>query len=238
MTDRALIERLRSSVAEQGDPKAVYRTRPVALFEEAADRLEALTGGEAEAELAQELHESGGRLGRSPTQRSDGDDATIWRVCQVLRGECSHCPASEMVAGDACVRGCRLQAIECVNVVETGNPWRREDGVNAPWISFALEKDWPISTDGHHSISDTRRWLARQLMDSTLSEAEALGAVAHNPAVKAAMNLPSLDGGAEAFFNAFRIEVAPTLARWEEQSAATQERYRRALALYFGTGSR
>lgn len=47
--------------------------------------------------------------------------------------------------------------------------------------------DWPISTDGPHAITDARRWLARQLMDSRLSEAEAFGIVAHSPAIDAEM---------------------------------------------------
>lgn len=47
-----LVERLRSPAAEQGDPKAVYRTRPVALFEEAADALEAQQARIAELEAA------------------------------------------------------------------------------------------------------------------------------------------------------------------------------------------
>ena len=42
MSTNDIINRLRSPGAEQGDPKAVYRTRPVALFEEAADKIEGL----------------------------------------------------------------------------------------------------------------------------------------------------------------------------------------------------
>lgn len=41
-----------------------------------------------------------------------------------------------------------------------------------------------ISTDGPHEISKTRKWLARQLLDSTLSEKEALGVVAYSPALE------------------------------------------------------
>lgn len=52
-----------------------------------------------------------------------------------------------------------------------------------------LEPHRQISADGPVSISNTRRWLARQLMDSRLEEAEALGIVAHHPAV-------ANDGGA------------------------------------------
>lgn len=41
-----------------------------------------------------------------------------------------------------------------------------------------------ISTDGPHQITDDRRWLARQLLDSKLSDEEAYGIVAFAPAVK------------------------------------------------------
>ena len=41
-----------------------------------------------------------------------------------------------------------------------------------------------ISTDGPHPITEHRRWLARQLLDSKLSEAEAFEIVAHHPALK------------------------------------------------------
>lgn len=40
-----------------------------------------------------------------------------------------------------------------------------------------------ISRDGPHKISDTRKWLARQLLDSKLDEAEAIGIVAYSPAI-------------------------------------------------------
>lgn len=40
-----------------------------------------------------------------------------------------------------------------------------------------------ISEDGPHPITDERRWLARQLLDSKLSDAEAFGIVAFHPAV-------------------------------------------------------
>jgi hypothetical protein len=63
----------------------------------------------------------------------DGDP-NIWRVCHVITGDCKQCPESKMVGGDECTPGCYLQAVECVNVVETGNPWRKMEGVRAPWI--------------------------------------------------------------------------------------------------------
>lgn len=46
-----------------------------------------------------------------------------------------------------------------------------------------LKANWPISLDGQYYIGVNRSWLARQLMDSTLSEAEALGIVAHAPEI-------------------------------------------------------
>jgi len=60
----------------------------------------------------------------------------------------------------------------------------------------ALEPDWPISTDGPHKIGDHRRWLARKLMDSTLTADEAYSIVRHG--------LPAAP--------------APTLEHQEEQS--------------------
>lgn len=67
-----------------------------------------------------------------------GDDLEVWRVCHVITGDCKRCPATEIIdidgAGDECTRACRLQAEECINVVETGNPWRKTEGVRAPWI--------------------------------------------------------------------------------------------------------
>ena len=43
-----------------------------------------------------------------------------------------------------------------------------------------------ISTDGPHAITDTRHWLARQLLDSKLSDQSAFSIVAHAPSIKAA----------------------------------------------------
>jgi hypothetical protein len=50
-----------------------------------------------------------------------------------------------------------------------------------------LEPLWPISKDGPHEISDHRRWLARQLMDSKLDEKTAFEIVAYSPAITAAL---------------------------------------------------
>ena len=73
---------------------------------------------------------------KTPTNKAEsmGDDQEVWRVCRVIKGDCHRCPETEMIGGDECVRACRLQADECINVVETGNPWRKTDNVRAPWI--------------------------------------------------------------------------------------------------------
>ncbi len=42
---------------------------------------------------------------------------------------------------------------------------------------------WPISTDGPHKPCEHRVWLARQLLDSKLTDDEAYGIVAFSPAV-------------------------------------------------------
>lgn len=45
------------------------------------------------------------------------------------------------------------------------------------------EPDWSISLDGDHKISDVRRNMARWLMDSRLSDYEAIGYAAYHPRV-------------------------------------------------------
>jgi hypothetical protein len=44
-----------------------------------------------------------------------------------------------------------------------------------------LEPDWAVSKDGTHKIGDQRRWLARKLMDSKLTDEEAFGIVCYHP---------------------------------------------------------
>lgn len=74
---------------------------------------------------------------RAPQSVPEATSEDVWRVCAVIREECvcDHCPATED-HGDGyglCTRACYLQALECVNVVQTGNPWRKTVGVKAPW---------------------------------------------------------------------------------------------------------
>ena len=92
------------------------------------------------------------------------EDAAIWRTCHVITGDCKRCPASEMVDGDECIRGCRMQAEECVNVVETGNPWRKtaQADLRAPWVAL-----WPtgegVSGGLAELLSDIDAWFTRAL---------------------------------------------------------------------------
>lgn len=70
---------------------------------------------------------------------SEPDQDAVWRVCEVIRGDCEHCPPEEDFGEHGVYkRGCYLQATECVNVVETGNPWRKTTDVRSPWVVLAL----------------------------------------------------------------------------------------------------
>lgn len=58
---------------------------------------------------------------------SGPDPETVYRVCPFLRDlkPCMRC-TTEMFDGEPYTRGCFALAREIVNVVETGNPWRKE----------------------------------------------------------------------------------------------------------------
>lgn len=64
-----------------------------------------------------------------------GEQESVWRVCHAITGECRRCPERELLHGEDYMRGCYMQAVECINVVETGNPWRKTSGVRAPWVA-------------------------------------------------------------------------------------------------------
>lgn len=72
-------------------------------------------------------------------------------------------------------------------------PWPSKDAFSGISISVfdfiqalppAPAAEPAISTDGPHEISKTRKWLARQLLDSMLSEKEAFSVVAYSPALE------------------------------------------------------
>ena len=58
----------------------------------------------------------------------------VWRVCHVIKGDCKGCPRRDLIGGELYCRGCFRQAEECINTVETGNPWRKTEGVRAPYV--------------------------------------------------------------------------------------------------------
>ncbi|MGA0604926.1 hypothetical protein ACO2Q0_02915 [Phenylobacterium sp. VNQ135] len=76
----------------------------------------------------------------SPKWWQVADSETVWRVCHARRKAhgkaCERCPSSELADGESFTRGCYLQAVETVNIVQTGNPWRKTEGVKAPWVVY------------------------------------------------------------------------------------------------------
>jgi hypothetical protein len=64
----------------------------------------------------------------------NSDDNVVWATCAFLKEykdsdrTCNKCPAEEVYLRDPCTRACRLIAQEIINVVETGNPWRKTLG--------------------------------------------------------------------------------------------------------------
>lgn len=69
------------------------------------------------------------------------DQETVWRVCRAIKADCKNCPAEHVHAGEVYSSGCYLQAVECINTVETGNPWRKTEGVKPPWTVLPQGKD-------------------------------------------------------------------------------------------------
>lgn len=83
------------------------------------------------------------------TPKSAAPEA-VWRVCHVINasvGPCKKCPAKYVREGEAYTRGCYLHAEECINTVETGNPWRKTEGVRAPFVVFGPQVPQPIRED-------------------------------------------------------------------------------------------
>ena len=64
----------------------------------------------------------------------------VHRVCRAIRGECLNCSQTETFGSDQFVRGCYHHAVEVINTVETGNPWRKTEGVKAPWTALSQPK--------------------------------------------------------------------------------------------------
>lgn len=104
-----------------------------------ADRAIALANAPLQALLEERTRERDQAL--SSAQSLPGCAASpateaVWRVCEVIKGDCKRCPATEeMPPHGLCIRACYHQAEECVNTVETGNPWRKTGDVREPFIS-------------------------------------------------------------------------------------------------------
>lgn len=63
----------------------------------------------------------------------------LWRVCRVIKGDCRQCAATVIIDDEPYTPGCYLHAQEAVNTVETGNPWRKTEGVKAPWVALSTD---------------------------------------------------------------------------------------------------
>jgi hypothetical protein len=99
MTDRALIERLRAKAWQSSSRRnsaGGLSDHQNHVCWQAADRLEALTGGEAETQLVQELHELGGQV----------DDLAML-VCKLVR----HVPDGKQI---------KVQAVDYLNRHDLG----------------------------------------------------------------------------------------------------------------------
>jgi hypothetical protein len=83
---------------------------------------------------------------------AEAEPAAVWRVCEVINatvGPCKRCPAKYMHDGEAYFRGCYLHAQECINTVETGNPWRKTGDVRAPFVALSASTASPARANLH-----------------------------------------------------------------------------------------
>ena len=76
----------------------------------------------------------------------------VHRVCRAIHGECLNCSATATFGGDQFVRGCYHHAVEVINTVETGNPWRKTEGVKAPWTVPATLRAMEGGRDADPSV--------------------------------------------------------------------------------------
>lgn len=67
----------------------------------------------------------------------------VHRVCWAIRGECNGCSKYRLIDGERYTRSCYHHAVEVINTVETGNPWRKTEGVKAPWTALTTHPAQP-----------------------------------------------------------------------------------------------
>ena len=113
-----------------------------------------------------------GEIGMTPSTQSPGEGELIARLQKQLAdfdaGREVYCPcfAHEAI----------LIPAESLRALTERVARMEEELRHAP-------STWPISLDGAHKPGNHRVWLARQLLDSKLTDKEAFGVVCYSPAV-------------------------------------------------------
>jgi hypothetical protein len=83
------------------------------------------------------------------------DPSAVHRVCVLVQEECKKCPTFVRSwiepHEENCVLGCYMRAVEIINVVETGNPWRKTvlnaRAKRGGWVVLGDGGDKPSSAD-------------------------------------------------------------------------------------------
>ncbi len=91
-----------------------------------------------------------------------------------------------------------------------------------------LEPDWAVSKDGPIKIGDQRRWLARKLMDSKLTDEEAFGIVCYHPNISdlwKARPRPSVVPDRGAVARAIADGLSAGCEQYDEATDAQRFRY-------------
>lgn len=182
--------------------------------------------------------------------RDDGDAETVHRVCRVIKGDCANCPAwtVEKSDGERYMRGCYMQALEAVNTVETGNPWRKIENVKAPWVALTrqptltlahvaqLIERQPWTVDEHGSSEsvphDTAMIIAADILAAVYP-----GSFTDVPGLAA----PSDEAAFEAAAKAICDDEWEGSQPWDRKPESFKNRYRSyaraAIAAYFARAS-
>jgi len=143
-----------------------------------------------------------------PTTRETADHAELARTLEALAVEAS---ASRNIDG---AESMMVSVQTIYDLIVNRNALLSEIAA----LRGEMERSLPsISLDGEHAISDHRRWLARQLLDSRLDDGEAYSIVAYHPAItdlrttQAERQRDELRRAVEAAANLFRLCTEPTM---------------------------